>query len=60
MKTNENVELLECDSMFIKNREIYNLEHEEWQYTRIIRYNNKCDVDNWDLLYTEIALRNEY
>lgn len=57
---NENVEAVECDSMFVIDNEIFEYEHEEKQYTRIIRYNKECDVTNWDLLYTEIALRNEY
>lgn len=24
------------------------------------KYNTECDIKNFDLLYTEIALRNEY
>ena len=35
------------------------VEKEEIQYTRIIRFNKKCDIEYWDWLYTEIALRNE-
>lgn len=27
---------------------------------RIKKYNTECDIKNFDLLYTEIALRNEY
>lgn len=51
---------MECDSMFIENNEILMREHEEKQYTRIKKYNTECDIKNFDLLYTEIALRNEY
>lgn len=45
---------------FIENNEILMREHEEKQYTRIKKYNTECDIKNFDLLYTEIALRNEY
>lgn len=60
IKKNEKVSAMECDSMFIENNEILMREHEEKQYTRIKKYNTECDIKNFDLLYTEIALRNEY
>lgn len=60
IKQIEDIEALECDSMFIDNDSIYELPHEEKQFTRIIKYNKECDFKNWDLLYTEITLRNEY
>lgn len=54
IKKNENVTSVEIDSMFINENKIYmsSVEKEEIQYTRIIRFNKKCDIEYWDWLYT--------